>query len=118
MKILIIDDNQKITDMLESYLKLKNHDVTVSNDGRNGLSLMEESQFDATILDIAMPEFSGFDVVNQLKKDGKVDGNKIVILTAVPLSQTETDMLMSKGVHSILKKPVNLQVLLKTITGE
>lgn len=117
MKILIIDDNQKITEMLKSYLELKNHDVTVSNDGRNGLSLMEASAFDATILDIAMPEFSGFDVVDQLRKDGKVNGNKIVVLTAVPLSQAETDMLTSKGVHSILKKPANLQVLLKTLTG-
>jgi len=118
MKILLIDDNQKITEMLKSYLELKNHDVTISNDGRNGLSLMEEFNFDATILDIAMPEFSGFDVMNQLRKDGKVNGNKIIILTAVPLSQAETEILMKKGVHSILKKPANLQVLLKTLSGE
>lgn len=117
MKILLIDDNEKITDMLSSYLKLKDHDVTVSNDGRNGLSLMESSQFDATILDIAMPEFSGFDVMAHLKKDGKMGENRIVVLTAVPLSEAESDLLVKNGVHSILKKPANLQVLLKTITG-
>ena len=117
MNILIIDDNQKITEMLSSYLKLKSHEVSVSNDGRNGLSLMESCSFDAVVLDIAMPEFSGFDVMNNLHEDCKKN-KKIVVLTAVPLSQTESDMLLEKGVNAILKKPANLQVLLKTLTGE
>lgn len=117
MKILIIDDNRKITEMFESYFKLKGHDVTVSNDGRNGLSLIESCHFDVVVLDIAMPDFSGFDVVNALQKDGKIDDEKIIILTASPLSTSESDMLIEKGVHSILKKPVNMQVLLQTLTG-
>ena len=71
MKLLIIDDTKSITDMLCSYLELKGHECVPANDGRNGLQLLENENFDIVTLDIAMPEFSGFDVMDTLNKDGK-----------------------------------------------
>ncbi len=115
MKILIIDDTKSITEMLSAYLELKGHDCTTVNDGRNALQLIENESFDIITLDIAMPEFSGFDVLDSLNKDEKIAGKKIIVLTAVPLSDLEEKELKQKGAIAILRKPVSLKTLTETM---
>ena len=115
MKILIIDDNEDITKMLSKYMTLKGHSCSVANDGRNGLNLIEDQTFDAVILDIAMPEFSGTEVIDALHKNGKIKNQNIVILTASSLSYDDESTLKTKGVHSCLKKPIDPDVLLEHI---
>ena len=52
--------------MFAKLAKIKGHDCVIANDGRTGLSLLENGTYDVAILDLAMPEFSGIDVVNSL----------------------------------------------------
>jgi DNA-binding response OmpR family regulator len=115
VQVLLIDDNQDITKMMSKFLKLSGHECTVSNDGRNGLSLIESQKWDVVLLDVAMPEFSGYDVVNSLEKNGKLKQNKIIMFTASTLSDDELHKLIERGVYSFLKKPVNLDELLTAI---
>lgn len=117
MKILLIDDNQDITTMLHKYLTLKGHDCTVSNDGRNGLTLIEQQKFDVVLLDLAMPEFSGIDVVDHLHSSGKIKEQKIVLFTASNVRDDDITNLVKKGVHSCIKKPVKPTLLMKAIGG-
>lgn len=112
MRILLIDDNSDITTMLAKYFRLKGHVVSVSNDGRNGLEMIENENFDVTLLDLAMPEFSGRDVVDHLHKNGKIENKLIVSLTASSISDDDKTSLMSKGVHSVLRKPIDPDELL------
>jgi len=111
MKICIIDDNTSITGMFSKCLKMEGHEVVVANDGKAGLALLDNDVFDATILDISMPEFSGIDVVDALNKSGRINEQKIVILTASSVSNEELDKLKDKGVKEILKKPIQLDSL-------
>lgn len=113
MNILLVDDNVKITEMLSSYLTLKSNSCVVSNDGRTGLSLMENKQFDAVVLDIAMPNFCGFDVLEKLNEK-KIEQN-IIVLTAAPLTNKETELLKAYRVKQVLQKPVNLNTLMHSI---
>ena len=113
MNILLVDDNVKITEMLSSYLTLKNNSCVVSNDGRTGLSLMENKRFDAVVLDIAMPNFCGFDVLEKLNEK-KIEQN-IIVLTAAPLTNKESELLKAYNVKQVLQKPVNLNTLLHSI---
>lgn len=115
MKVCIIDDNTSITGMFSKLLKMEGHEVVVANGGRAGLSLLENDIFDATILDVSMPEFSGIDVVNSLKESGRINEQKIVILTASSVSNEELDSLKDKGVKEILKKPLQLDTLVSTL---
>lgn len=117
MQILLIDDNKEITNMLQKYLTLKGHECTVSNDGRNGLTLLEKRRFDVVLLDLAMPEFTGIDIVNNLHKSGGIKDQKIILFTASSVKDDEIRGLIEKGVYSCIKKPVKLEVLLKTIGG-
>jgi len=107
MKILIVDDNQSITGMLSKYL----------NDGRNGLNLIQNYEFDTIILDLAMPDFSGIDVIDALEKDGKLKDQKIVLFTASSITNELLDQLLRKeGIKACVKKPVKLKELIQVIS--
>ena len=114
----MIDDNVEITNMMSKFLRLNGHDCMVSNDGRNGLVLIENQKFDVVLLDIAMPEFTGYDVVEQLNKNGKLKENKIILFTASSVSNDKINEMINKGVYSCLRKPIGLDELLKTIEGK
>jgi len=115
MKICIIDDNRSITNMLAKLAEIKGHDCVIANDGRTGLSLLENGTFDVAILDLAMPEFSGIDVVNSLEKNGKMEKQKIVVLTASSVSDNEIENIKKLGVKEVLKKPVKMDALLAVL---
>jgi DNA-binding response OmpR family regulator len=115
MKILIIDDNKDITKMLSKYMTIKGHSCSVVNDGRSGLNLIENQTFDVVILDLAMPEFSGNDIIDALCESGKIKNQNIVTLTASSISYDGESALKSKGVHLCLKKPIDPDVLLDRI---
>jgi len=117
MKILVVDDNESISNMLQKFFKIKGYDCTVSLDGRNALDLMLHQKFDAVVLDLAMPEFSGYDIIDDLEKYDKLKEQNIIVLTASPISTEISDSLLKRGVKSCLKKPVTPDVLLKTISS-
>jgi CheY-like chemotaxis protein len=112
LDILLIDDNQDITKMFSKYFKLKGHNVSVSNSGQNGLQLIECQKFDVILLDLAMPDFSGRDIVDYLYKNGKSNSHTIVTLTASSISDDDKLELKEKGVHSVLRKPIDPDELL------
>ena len=115
MKILVIDDSQDITDLLEKVLSSIGHDVTSTDNGRDGLELTRSQQFDAIFLDIAMPDFSGLDFIDTLEQDGKLKANRIVLFTASSLSNDEVADLVKRGVHSCIRKPMQIEKLFEKI---
>ena len=115
MKILIVDDNERMTTMISKMLSIDGHECIISKNGRNGLSLLENQKFDATILDLAMPEFSGYDIIDALEKNGKIKDQKIIVLTASVTADEQLEQMKKQGVHSILKKPVDPDVLLEVL---
>lgn len=114
-KYLVIEDNPSISKMLSEILTIEGHEVIVSNDGRNGVQLIETQKFDGVLLDIAMPGFSGLEVIDSLEKSGKLKENKIVILTASSNIDKDVDSLKQRGVHAVLKKPVDADLLLNIL---
>lgn len=113
MKILLVDDNEDVTKMFSKYFQLKGHDISVTNSGQNGLQLIENKDFDIILLDLAMPDFSGYDIVDHLYRNNKINNHKIVSLTASSISDDDKVELKRKGVHSILRKPIDPDQLLK-----
>lgn len=112
MKILLIDDNKDVAEMLAKYLRLSGHDCSVSNDGRNGLNMIMNTKFDAVLLDLAMPEFSGKDVVDNLAEKNKIKDQPIILFTASSITNEEITELINKGAHSCLRKPIDPDVLI------
>ena len=115
MKICFIDDNVSITNMFAKLAKIKGHDCVTSNEGRAGLSLLENATFDVVVLDLAMPDFSGMDIIKSLEKDGKIYKQNILVLTASSISNDELENLKQHGVKEILKKPIKMNALLSVL---
>ncbi|TLX83434.1 MAG: response regulator transcription factor [Thaumarchaeota archaeon] len=114
MKILVVDDNSSITELLAMYFKKKGHDCITTNDGKEGLSLCMNNKFDAIILDLAMPEFTGKDFLDSLIQEGKIEQQKIIVLTAMPLGNVKIED-HRHGICEVLPKPCKLDVLMKTL---
>lgn len=107
MKILIVDDSQAITDMLSKMLTLKGYEIAVANGGKEGLTMIENGDYGAVLLDLQMPEFTGLDVINSLEKSGRIKLNKIIVMTASPISSVELHELKKQGVFVWIRKPID-----------
>jgi len=116
MNILAIDDNEDILKLLDTVITGRGHDFTQVGNGKEGVKLIEEQNFDAILLDLAMPEFSGIDVIESLKKSNKLKDQKIIIFTASSASDKAIDeLLQNEGVSSFIRKPVKIKVLMEKI---
>ncbi len=112
MKILIIDDDVELTKAVESTVTTAGHDAQCANDPKEGLKLIREQKHDMVFLDLSMPEFSGIDIVNDLAADDTIKKTKIVIMTASSVNDEGLQKLMDLGVHSFLRKPVDIDAIL------
>jgi len=117
LNILIIDDNEQITKMISTFLDMSNHDCTIVNDGKEGLELIKTKQYDSIVLDLAMPEFDGFKILNTLQDEDPSQISKIIILTASSISLETVKKFKELGVSSCLQKPVDIDQLLSKITS-
>lgn len=117
MKVLIVDDNKDITDLLSKFLKSKGIEIKVENDPFEGLELIKNEKYDVILLDMSMPEFSGIDIIDTLDREKILAEQKIIIFSAISLTSSQiTGLLKRKGVHNCLKKPLELDKLLTAIT--
>lgn len=114
LKVLVVDDNEEITSTLKRYLELEDFEVTISNDGRNGLNLIKNGNFDKILLDLAMPEFSGVDVLEELQGNFDVK-QKVILFTASSISDEEIKELLAKGASTCIKKPIKMPELVQTL---
>ena len=117
MRILTIDDNKMITKMISEYLNSCGHSCVVSNDGREGLSLILEQPFDVILLDLAIPKLSGFDIIESLAQTGKIKEQKILVFSAGDVNEDEMKKLIAKGVYGSIHKTTDMKTLEKTIRG-
>ena len=112
MKILLIDDNKDITTMFSKYFAQKGHPCTVCNNSHNAIDMITSGKYDAILLDLDMPEFSGTDIVSTLFESGKIGQLNIVALTASSVSSDKEEELKRRGVNAVLKKPIDPDELL------
>ena len=116
MNILGIDDNEDILKLLNTVLTSKGHDFTQALNGKDGMKLIEEQNFDAILLDLAMPEFSGLDVIESLKKNNKLKEQKIIIFTASSATDKEIEVLLQyDGVKICIRKPADINDLINKV---
>ena len=116
MKILGIDDNEDLLELCETFLNSVGHEYTGINNGREGLQAIKDKKFDAVLLDLSMPEFSGTDVIDALVKEDIIKKQKVVIFTATSPTKKEIEVFLEKGAYSILKKPVDPDDLAKFVS--
>ena len=115
MKILIVDDNNDILRLLEVLMSSTGQDVDVISNGIQGLEMILNNEYDLVLLDITMPEFSGFSVVDKLAEVEKMEKNKIIFFTAASVTDSELEKWYNLGVKGCLRKPVDPNTLFEKI---
>ena len=114
-RILIVDDNEEITEVISFYCNSKKDiGCQVINDVQQGLERIREENFDLILLDIAMPEFSGWDIIQSLKQGRLIESKNLVIFTASS-DRKIMEVIQNIGVKEILKKPCSLDALTELI---
>ena len=118
MKVLVIDDNKDITDLLSKFLKTQGFETVGINDSMEGLRHIQQEQYDVILLDMKMPGISGFNIIQLLATDDILKDQNIFIFSASAFGDNEIKNLLRKdGVNGVLKKPMRLDEILTAITS-
>ena len=107
IRVLIIDDDVRLHELLASYLEQNGLSVTVAQDGKRGLAALEGGTFDAVLLDVMMPGMDGIEVCKRVRSKSNIP---IVMLTA---KGDETDRVvgLELGADDYVTKPFSLREL-------
>lgn len=106
-RILLIDDDRSLCELLTEYLESEGFEVSSVHDGEAGVALAREQQWDAIILDVMMPGMSGFDVLKQLRP---AMATPVLMLTARG-EDTDTVVGLELGADEYVAKPCSPRVL-------
>ncbi|MCG8572299.1 MAG: response regulator transcription factor [Spirochaetes bacterium] len=106
-KILVVDDDVKLTEIIDKYLTQYEFKVTVANDGKDIENLVKTIKPDIIILDVMLPDKNGFDILRDLQKDFDIP---IIMLTA---KGDEIDKVigLELGADDYITKPFSIREL-------
>jgi DNA-binding response OmpR family regulator len=110
-RVLIIDDDERLSEMLAGYLEARGFACERRGDARSGLQALEQLALDAVVLDVMLPDVDGFELCKQIRAQSDV---AIVMLTG---RGEETDRIvgLELGADDYLPKPFNPRELLARI---
>ncbi|MFT3744626.1 MAG: response regulator [Pyrinomonadaceae bacterium] len=102
-KILIIDDDEELCELVSEYLTVEGFDIECVNDGASGLDAALSGDYDMAILDVMLPKMNGFDVLRNLREKSKLP---VIMLTARG-DDMERIVGLEIGADDYLPKPFN-----------
>jgi CheY-like chemotaxis protein len=102
-KVLLVDDDRLNTTMIRFILR-ERYDVITAQNGRQGLAAVQKERPDLIILDVQMPEMSGFEFMNELKSLPGGTEIPVIMLTA---NENMQELFLGEGVKGYFVKPVD-----------
>ena len=113
-RILIVEDDRLSMTLLSDFLNAHGYRVLKTSEGFEAINLARDEQPDLILMDIRLPNISGFDVTRLLKQDNRTKAIPIIAVTAFATPGDETTALES-GCAAYITKPVKVDELLRTI---
>ena len=108
MRILIVEDEYKLADVVAARLKNENYEVDISTDGEDGLYNAESGIYDLIILDVMLPKVNGFDILKSIREE-KIE-SKVIMLTARTMLEDKLEGLTG-GANDYVTKPFHIDEL-------
>lgn len=112
MRILIIEDEYSLADVVASRLKKEKYMVDICTDGEEGFYKATTNTYDLIILDVMLPHMNGFDILKNIRKE-EVD-SKVIMLTAKSTLEDKLDGL-ENGANDYVTKPFHIDELVARI---
>jgi DNA-binding response OmpR family regulator len=113
-KVLVVDDEPAIRALVAKIVERAGHPVDTARDGAEAIQKIEQTQYAVVVLDLMMPNIDGYGLIQHLKARGGVKPAVIVVSAGDSAALRQLDGAM---VHSILRKPFDIDVLGDLITA-
>lgn len=107
-KILIVEDERKLAEVMMLYLKNEGYEIEVANDGIAGEKAIDENKFDLIILDVMMPEKDGWSLLRKIKNDD----DTLVIMTTARGEEADRIFGLELGAVDYMVKPISMKELI------
>ncbi|MGB3613017.1 MAG: response regulator transcription factor [Elainellaceae cyanobacterium] len=113
-RLLLIDDDPNLILLVKDYLEFRGYDVITAENGREALSVLEETLPDMIICDVMMPEMDGYSLVEHVRQDPKTNWIPVLFLSAKGQSQDKVKGL-STGADVYMVKPFEPEELVAQV---
>ena len=105
-RVLVVDDEENIREVLSNYLENMNYDVVTAIDGQDALDKYQKGEFDLIISDLLMPKVDGLELLKQIRI---IDKDIIfLMITGYPSIETAVDAI-KKGAYDYITKPFHME---------
>jgi len=108
VRILVIDDDQQLANMLVEFLVKMGYQATAAYSGREGLTQFEQGDFQLVILDLKLPDMDGLEILEAIKA---VDSRAVVLIITGYGTIESSVNAVKKGAYDFIPKPINLESL-------
>lgn len=102
-RILVVDNEVMITDLVKDILEKEGYEVDTASGGKEGLAKLQEGGIDLALLDVMMPDMSGWEVFETIRQTDK--NVKIAFLSIVEPSTEKRERLEKEGLSDFINKP-------------
>ena len=107
-KILVVDDEREVQEIVEEFLTGRGYEVSVASNGEEALRAIEQEKPDVVLLDIVMPGMSGIETMKRIKELNEKTG--VIVITAVRDDKVGRG-LMELGAYDYITKPIDFDYL-------
>ena len=111
MRILVVDDNRDILELVQSVLQIEGHEVVIARDGLEALQQDLATEPDLVVLDVNLPIFDGWEVCRRIKARRAVP----VLLLTVRSERADIENSLAAGADAHLLKPFDIAAFLEHI---
>ena len=113
-RILIVEDNPLHTRLIEMTLRAKNYTLLKATDGEEALDIATRERPDLILMDLNLPEMTGFEVIKKLREKPAFRHTPIIAITAYAMKE-DRKRLIESGCDAYLTKPINTRELPRII---
>ena len=115
-RVLVVEDNADIVDIVQRRLQLDGIEPVVCSRGAAAKTLLGQQEFDAVVLDIMMPDVSGFEVLEHVRATPALADLPVIMLTA-KASPQDRERAKDMGADAYIVKPFGPHDLVRTLRG-
>lgn len=116
MRILVVDDEVNVVELVKFNLELNNFEADVAYDGVEALEKINDNEYDLVVLDNMLPGFNGFEIIKKVRSNPKTESLPILMLTA---KSEESDIIfgLNIGADDYLTKPFRVHELIARVNS-
>ena len=111
VKILVVDDEPDLRDVISSRFELEGCEVTLAENGQSAIDAMKAHRFDAVITDVRMPGRNGIELLDAIKDNG--DQTAVILISG--FTDLEPEDALNRGAKALLIKPFDLDDIINAV---